>query len=89
MIKMEFEKITSYTRALDLLNNFVLISKSYGTSSKLYVRYVDGSILVINKNTKYHISEKEFIDEFSLSSFYIYKNLDEIEIDQEFRKLRQ
>lgn len=86
---MDNKIITSPYTAIELLNNFVLISKSYGTNPKLYVKYIDGSILVLSKNTKYHLSEKEFIDEFNLSTFYIYKNLDEIEIDQEFHNLRQ
>ena len=82
-------KIESVKVALVLLNNYLLISKPYGASSKIYVLASNGSILVINENLKYYISKEEFQEEFNLAPFYIYKNLDEIEIDQEFRNLRQ
>lgn len=82
-------KIENVKVALVLLNNYLLISKPYGASSKIYALASNGSILVINENLKYYISKKEFQEEFNLAPFYIYKNLDEIEIDQEFRNLRQ
>ena len=82
-------KIESVKVALVLLNNYLLISKPYGASSKIYALASNGSILVINENLKYYISKKEFQEEFNLAPFYVYKNLDEIEIDQEFRNLRQ
>ena len=82
-------KIENVKVALVLLNNYLLISKPYGASSKIYALASNGSILVINENLKYYISKKEFQEEFNLAPFYVYKNLDEIEIDQEFRNLRQ
>ena len=82
-------KIENVKVALVLLNNYLLISKPYGASSKIYALASNGSILVINENLKYYISKEEFQEEFNLAPFYVYKNLDEIEIDQEFRNLRQ
>ena len=82
-------KIENVKVALVLLNNYLLISKPYGASSKIYALASNGSILVINENLKYYISKEEFQEEFNLAPFYVYRNLDEIEIDQEFRNLRQ
>lgn len=82
-------KIENVKVALTLLNNYLLISKPYGASSKIYALASNGSILVINENLKYYISKDEFQEEFNLAPFYVYKNLEEIEIDQEFRNLRQ
>ena len=75
--------------ALELLKQNILISKNYGGASALYAKASDNSILVINQNKKYYISKEQFCNDFNLSIFYIYKNLNDIEIDQEFRKLRQ
>lgn len=83
------EVITSYKLALELMNRFILISKPYGELPSLYTKSSDGDILVLNKNTKYYISKEKFIEDFPLLKFYIYKDLSDIEIDQEFRKLRQ
>ena len=82
-------KIESAKLALLLLNNYLLISKPYGQNSKIYALMSDGKILVINENLKYYISKNEFVNDFNLAPFYIYKNLDDIDIDQEFRSLRQ
>ena len=82
-------KIESAKLALLLLNNYLLISKPYGQSAKIYALMSDGTILVINENLKYYISKNDFLNDFNLSPFYIYKNLDEVDIDQEFRNLRQ
>lgn len=81
-------KINNYKNALQLLNNCILISKSYGCNSCLYA-LSNNMILVINNTRKYYITKEQFINDFNLSDFYIYKSLSEIEIDQEFRKLRQ
>lgn len=75
--------------ALELLNQHILISKNYGGNSSLYVKASNKNILVINQNKKYYITEEQFYDDFNLSIFYIYKHLSDVEIDQEFRKLRQ
>lgn len=75
--------------ALELLHQNILISKNYGGETSLYARSSNNSILVINKNKKYYITEEQFYEDFNLATFYIYKNLNDLEIDQEFRKLRQ
>lgn len=81
-------KINSCKQALQLLRNYILISKGYGTKSCLYALSKD-KILVINETRKYYITQQEFINDFNMFDFYIYKDLSELEIDQEFRKLRQ
>ena len=80
--------ITSYEQALDLLDNYLLISKPYGSSSLIYQKK-DDKILVFNQNAKYYISFEKFREDFHLSKFYIFKSLDELEIDQEHHNLRQ
>ncbi len=81
-------KVKDANTALQLLKNYLLISKAYGADSCLYALSKD-KILVINNTRKYYISNDEFIKDFHLSDFYVYKHLSDIEIDQEFRKLRQ
>ena len=81
-------KIKDSKTALYLLKNYLLISKTYGADSCLYALSKD-KILVINNTRKYYITIDEFKNDFYLSDFYVYKNLSEIEINQEFKKLRQ
>lgn len=81
-------KIKDAKSALILLKNYILISKSYGSKSCLYALSKD-RILVLNDTRKYYISQQEFINDFNLADFYVYKGLADLEIDQEFRKLRQ
>ncbi len=80
--------IATSHQALELMDKYLLISKTLGMPSVLYAKSKD-KILVINSTRKYYITQEDFIKDFSLSSYYIYKSLDEIEIDQEFRNLRQ
>jgi len=81
-------KVNDPNTALQLLKHYLLISKAYGCDSCLYALSRE-KILVLNKSKKYYISIEDFKRDFFLSDFYVYKNLNEIEIDQEFRKLRQ
>ncbi len=81
-------KIKDANTALQLMKNYLLVSKTYGSNSCIYALSKD-KILVINNTRKYYISFDEFRTDFYLSDFYIYKNLSEIEINQEFKKLRQ
>ena len=86
---MNKQNIPNAQLALELLKQNILLSKNYGGESSLYVKAANKHILVINQNKKYYISEEQFYNDFNLSTFYIYKPLSEVEIDQEFRKLRQ
>jgi len=85
----ELQEIKSYEIAIKLLDNYLLISRPYGEASSIYAKASDGSILVINQNIKYYITKEDFKEHFNLARFYIYKDLNEVEIDQEFRNLRQ
>ncbi len=82
------KKIKDSKTALQLLKNYLLISKTYGADSCLYALSKD-KILVINSTRKYYITFDEFKNDFYLSDFYVYKDLSEVEINQEFKKLRQ
>ena len=81
-------KIKDSKTALQLMKHYLLVSKAYGCDSCLYALSKD-KILVLNQTRKYYISIEDFNKDFYLADFYVYKNLSEIEIDQEFRKLRQ
>lgn len=81
-------KIKDAKTALILMKNYILISKTYGSDSCLYALSKD-KIIVINRTRKYYISQEDFIEDFNLSDFYVYKDLSETEINQEFKKLRQ
>lgn len=81
-------KIKNSKDALILLDNYILMSSGYGIDSCLYILNKD-MILVINNTRKYYISKEKFVEDFDLLDFYVYKNISEIEIDQEFHKLRQ
>lgn len=81
-------KIKDAKTALILMKNYILISKAYGSDSCLYAFSKD-KIIVINRTRKYYISQEDFIKDFNLSDFYVYKDLSETEINQEFKKLRQ
>lgn len=82
-------QIKTASIAIELLKQNILISKAFGGVCSLYVKMTNGSILVINKNQKYYITKEQFIEDFNLSTFYIYKNLNDVEINQEFHNLRQ
>lgn len=82
------EQITNVKDALEFLDNYILIAKNYNIKSCFFIKSND-KILVINENSKYYISRKDFINDFNLFTFYIYKSFDEIDIDQEFHTLRQ
>ena len=84
--------ITNPYEALELLKKHNLISISLMNGkriSSIYILKVD-NIQVINDNSSYYITKDKFTSDFNLSKFYIYKpNYNDVEIDQEFHKLRQ
>ena len=65
-------KIKDANTALQLMKNYLLVSKTYGSNSCIYALSKD-KILVINNTRKYYISFDEFRTDFYLSDFYIYK----------------
>ena len=87
-MEMQNTKIKDANTALQLMKHYLLISKAYGCDSCIYALSKD-KILVLNKTRKYYITIDDFKKDFNLADCYSYKNLNEIEIDQEFRKLRQ
>lgn len=82
------EEIKDFNKAIALLNNNVLVSKNYGEPSLFYFRH-DDKILIYNQYLSYTISINDFKNIFYDSKFYLYKTLEEIEINQEFKNLRQ
>lgn len=82
------KQITNANTALKLLDEYVLIASNYNIKRCFFVKS-DDKILVINDNTKYYISRNDFINDFYLFTFYVYKSFEEIDINQEFHTLRQ
>lgn len=82
------EQIINLNEALELLNTNILIASNYNIKRMLFIKS-NNKILVINENIKYYITIQEFINDFSNYKFYLYKNLEDLDIDQEIRSLRQ
>ena len=87
-------KIFSSNEAVSLLSTHVLVSKAQGQNPLFYMLSTDGNIIVTNETRKYYITVDDFKYNFYESEYFIYKSLKElaendVEIDQEFRKLRQ
>ena len=82
------EQIINLNEALELLNNNILIASNYNIKRMLFIKS-NNKILVINENIKYYITIQEFINDFFNYKFYLYKNLEDLDIDQEIRSLRQ
>lgn len=87
-------KIFSSNEAVSLLSTHVLISKTQGQNPLFYMLSTDGNIIVTNETRKYYITVDEFKYNFYEADYFVYKSLKElaendVEIDQEFRKLRQ
>ena len=80
------KKINNKYEALSILNNYILIATSNIIKKQLYIKS-DNSILVINKFTKYYITKNDFLNDFEYFDFYIYKLLDEIDINEEISNL--
>ena len=84
---------------LFLVEGWHLVSEAYNAGILTEVLTLNGNnvdfeikddkILVFNQNVKYYISFEKFREDFHLSKFYIFKSLDELEIDQEHHNLRQ
>lgn len=87
-------KIFSSNEAVSLLSTHVLISKAQGQNPLFYMLSIDGNIIVTNETRKYYITVDDFKYNFYEREYFVYKSLKElaendVEIDQEFRKLRQ
>lgn len=82
------EQIINLNEALELLNTNILIASNYNIKRMLFIKS-NNKILVINENIKYYITIQEFINDFFNYKFYLYKNLEDLDIDQEIRSLRQ
>ena len=82
------KQINNLNEALELLNTNILIASNYNIK-RIFFMKSNNKILVINENIKYYITVQEFINDFLNYKFYLYKNLEGIDIDQEIRLLRQ
>lgn len=82
------EQINDIHIALELLKTNILLATNY-QNKRLFFLKSNNMILVINETKKYYITINDFINEFSLFTFYLYKSYDEIDINQEFLNLRQ
>ncbi len=82
------KQINNLNEALELLNTNILIASNYNIK-RIFFMKSNNKILVINENIKCYITVQEFINDFLNYKFYLYKNLEDIDIDQEIRLLRQ
>jgi len=73
--------------AIKLLDYYILLVNN---KDNLYISKKDNNIIIFNNNIKLTLTKNDFLEKFIENKFLIYKKLqDEIEIDTEYRKLRQ
>lgn len=82
-------RINNFQEAMQLIKEYTLISKPYGSKPIFYCLY-DGKIMMINNNLKTFTTADEFEEHFNNSIFYYQEiDVDEIEIFQDYIKHRQ
>lgn len=69
------------------LTEYVLLRISFDNTLAFYIGK-NNKILVITKNAKYFISKETFSEEFSLFRFYLYKHLQDFDIEEELSKFQ-
>lgn len=69
------------------LKEYVLLRVSFDNTLAFYI-LKNNKILVITKKAKYFISKETFSEEFSLFRFYLYKRLQDFNIEEELFKFQ-
>ncbi len=69
------------------LKEYVLLRVSFDNTLAFYI-WKNNKILVITKKAKYFISKETFSEEFSLFRFYLYKRLQDFDIEEELFKFQ-
>lgn len=76
------EKAYKIEEMLPLLKNHILFF-CIGDKRKKYFHYMKKAILVQDGNSRYKLSEEDFISLYKDANFYIYDNSNQVEIDVE------
>lgn len=76
------EKAYKIDEMLPLLKNHILFF-SIGDKRKKYFHYMNKKVLVQDVNSRYKISEEDFIKLYKDATFYVYDPSNQIEIDIE------
>lgn len=85
------EEITDLTYALNLLikQKRILVSKG-SNNIIIYYAFKNNMIMLFGENFKTFLEIKDFENDFYLNHYYLYEsNENEMEIDQEFKPIRQ
>ena len=83
---MQIQDFSVY-EAIKLLDYYILLTNN---KEKLYISKKENNIVIFNNNVKTILSKNDFTTNFLEVRFIIYKELvDDVEIDTEYRKLRQ
>ena len=83
---MQIQDFSVY-EAIKLLDYYILLTNN---KEQLYISKKENNIVIFNNNVKTILSKNDFTTNFLEVRFIIYKELvDDVEIDTEYRKLRQ
>lgn len=84
------QQVRNYRDGLNaLLEGNILVYKPYNYKPVFLVLKNEEKITTFNFNMRYSITKKELEELFKEFNIYIYTQESDIEIDEEFRKIRQ
>ena len=84
------QKVRNLREGLNaLLEGNILVYKPYNYKPVFLKLKSEEKITAFNFNMRYSISKKDLEELFQEFNIYIYEQENDIEIDEEFRKLRQ
>ena len=84
------QKIRNYRDGINaLLEGNILVYKPYNYKPVFLKLKSEEKITAFNFNMRYSITKKDLEELFQEFNIYIYEQENDIEIDEEFRKLRQ
>ena len=84
------QKVRNYRDGINaLLEGNILVYKPYNYKPVFLKLKTEDKITAFNFNMRYSITKKDLDELFQEFNIYIYEQENDIEIDEEFRKLRQ
>lgn len=84
------QKVRNYRDGINaLLEGNILVYKPYNYKPVFLKLKTEDKIIAFNFNMRYSITKKDLDELFQEFNIYIYEQENDIEIDEEFRKLRQ
>lgn len=84
------QKVRNYRDGINaLLEGNILVYKPYNYKPVFLKLKTEEKIIAFNFNMRYSITKKDLDELFQEFNIYIYEQENDIEIDEEFRKLRQ